>query len=54
VALLPADQPVARGIRLIPLRRPAVTLRAFAVVRRGRQRWAPLAATCELLNGPTP
>jgi DNA-binding transcriptional LysR family regulator len=54
VALLPADQPVARGIRLIPLRQPAVTLRAFAVVRRGRQRWAPLAATCELLNERTP
>jgi DNA-binding transcriptional LysR family regulator len=54
VGLLPADQPVAGGIRLLPLHDPAVTLRAFAVVRRGRQRWAPLAATCRLLTSRTP
>jgi DNA-binding transcriptional LysR family regulator len=49
VGLLPADQPVAPGLRLLPLHHPAVTLRAFAVVRRGRERWAPLAAVSTLL-----
>jgi DNA-binding transcriptional LysR family regulator len=50
VGLLPADQPVARGIRLLSLHHPAVTLRAFVVVRRGRERWAPLAAVNALLG----
>ena len=44
VGLLPADHPVVPGIRLLPLHHPSVTLRAFVVVRRGRERWAPLAA----------
>jgi hypothetical protein len=30
-------------VRLLPLREPDVLLRAFAVVRRGRAAWAPLA-----------
>lgn len=50
VGLLPADQPVAEGIRLLPLDDPSATLRAFAVVRRGRDRWAPLAAVKALLG----
>jgi DNA-binding transcriptional LysR family regulator len=50
VGLLPAEQPVAPGIRLLPLHHPAVTLRAFVVVRRGRERWAPLAAVSALLG----
>lgn len=50
VGLLPAGQPVADGVRLLPLHHPAVRLRAFAVVRRGRERWAPLAAVREVLD----
>jgi DNA-binding transcriptional LysR family regulator len=50
VGLLPADQPVAPGIRLLELHHPAITLRAFVVVRRGRERWAPLAAVRTLLR----
>jgi len=49
VGLLPADQPVATGVRLLPLHHPAANLRAFAVIRRGRERWAPLAAVSGLL-----
>lgn len=52
VGILPADQPPADGVRLLPLHHPAATLRAFAVVRRGRERWAPLAAVGELLTAP--
>lgn len=51
VGLLAADQPVRPGVRLLPLHDPAVTLRAYAVVRRGRGRWAPLRAVLELLSG---
>jgi DNA-binding transcriptional LysR family regulator len=49
VGILPADQPAATGVRILPLHHPAATLRAFAVVRRGRERWAPLAAVSERL-----
>ncbi len=51
VGLLPADQPALLGVRLLPLRAPAVTLRAFLLVRRGRERWPPLAAVTGLLTG---
>ena len=37
VGLLPAAEPVVSGVRLLPLHDPAVTLRAFAAVRRGRE-----------------
>ena len=43
VGLLPEDQPVRPGVRLIPLDEPEVLLRAIAVVGRGRAEWAPLA-----------
>lgn len=42
VGLMPADQVVRDGVRLLPLHDPAVTLRAYALTRRGRSRWAPL------------
>lgn len=51
VGLLPAAGPVAPGIRLLPLERPAALLRAFAVTRRGHTRWAPLAVVRDLLAG---
>jgi DNA-binding transcriptional LysR family regulator len=43
VGLLPEGMPVRAGVHLLPLRDPDVLLRAFAVVRRGRAAWAPLA-----------
>ncbi|UWZ59756.1 LysR family transcriptional regulator [Dactylosporangium aurantiacum] len=54
VGLLPADQPTAAGVALAPLRRPDVRLRAFAVTRRGRRAWPPLAVVLDLLTGPAP
>lgn len=43
VGLLPEGTPTRPGVRLLPLRRPDVLLRALAVVGRGRSAWAPLA-----------
>jgi DNA-binding transcriptional LysR family regulator len=50
VALLPADQPVRDGVAVLPLDDPAVRLRAYAVVRRGRSAWPPLALVLERLR----
>jgi DNA-binding transcriptional LysR family regulator len=52
VGLLPADQPVLAGVRLLPLRDPLVEMRAYAVVRRGRAEWPPLALLLDLLRAP--
>ncbi|PVZ03476.1 LysR family transcriptional regulator [Actinomycetospora cinnamomea] len=43
VGLLPRDRPVRPGIEVAPLRDPGVLLRAYAVTRRGRAAWPPLA-----------
>jgi DNA-binding transcriptional LysR family regulator len=43
VGLLPEDGPTRDGVRVLPLRRPDVRLRAHAVVGRGRAGWPPLA-----------
>lgn len=43
VGLLPADQPTRPGVVTLPLADPEVRLRAYAVVRRGRSSWPPLA-----------
>ena len=40
-------QPV---VAVVPLQDPAVTLRAFTAVRRGRGQWAPLALVLEMLQ----
>jgi DNA-binding transcriptional LysR family regulator len=53
VGLLPADQPVLPGITVLPLRDPGATLRAYAVARRGRTAWPPLALVLRLLEGVT-
>jgi DNA-binding transcriptional LysR family regulator len=50
VGLLPARQPTARGVALLRLRSPEVTLRAYAVTRRGRSVWPPLALVLHLLD----
>ncbi len=51
VGLLPVDQPVHAGVRVLALADPVVTLRAFAVVRRGREQWPPLALVLDELAG---
>ncbi|HEU4347752.1 MAG TPA: LysR family transcriptional regulator [Actinoplanes sp.] len=50
VGMLPADQPVRAGVRLVPLSDPPVLLRAYAVTRRGRAGWPPLALVLRLLD----
>ncbi len=50
VGLLPADEPPARGIRLLRLHHPEVTVRAYTAVRRGRSAWPPLALMLRLLE----
>jgi len=54
VGLLPAGQPTMRGVSLRPLADPAVVLRCYAVTRRGRDAWPPLALVLSLLaSAPT-
>jgi DNA-binding transcriptional LysR family regulator len=43
VGLLPSRFRPGPGVHLLPLTNPAVTLRSFAVHRRGQAAWAPLA-----------
>jgi DNA-binding transcriptional LysR family regulator len=50
VGLLPEGMPVRPGVRLLPLREPDVLLRAFAVIGRGRDAWAPLALVVHRLT----
>jgi DNA-binding transcriptional LysR family regulator len=50
VGLLPMDQPTRPEVGVLPLRHPAVSLRAKAVVRRGRAAWPPLALVLRLLQ----
>ena len=51
VGLLPATGMARRGIAVKRLRDPEVTLRAYAVARRGRTDWPPLALVLRLLAG---
>jgi DNA-binding transcriptional LysR family regulator len=50
VGLLPAGRPAMRGVRVRALRGPEVMLRAYAVTRRGRSGWPPLALVLRLLR----
>jgi DNA-binding transcriptional LysR family regulator len=50
VGLLPADQRPAPGVHLLPLQQPDVTLRSYAVTRRGRENWPPLALVTRMLT----
>jgi len=52
VALLPADEPALPGVRLLPPADPEIRLRAYAVTRRGRSGWAPLALVLTRLGTP--
>ena len=49
VALLPMGEPTLPGVRLLPLTGPPVHLRSYAVTRRGRSGWPPLALVLRLL-----
>ena len=49
IGLLPVDQPTAPGVRVLPLADPEVRLRSYAVTRRGRSSWPPLALVLRLL-----
>ncbi|HEX6876525.1 MAG TPA: LysR family transcriptional regulator [Nocardioidaceae bacterium] len=50
VGLLPADQPTRPHVVTLPLTEPEVRLRAYAVVRRGRSSWPPLAVVLARLR----
>jgi DNA-binding transcriptional LysR family regulator len=50
VGLLPTAQPQRPGVRLLPLTDPDVRLRSYAVTRRGRADWAPLALILQRLR----
>jgi DNA-binding transcriptional LysR family regulator len=50
VGLLPADGPTVRGVRLLRLRDPDVQMRTYAVTRRGRTDWPPLALVVRMLT----
>ncbi|RYB92914.1 LysR family transcriptional regulator [Nocardioides oleivorans] len=49
VALLPRGRTTRRGVSVVRLRDPVTMLRAYAVVRRGRDTWPPLRAVMERL-----
>jgi DNA-binding transcriptional LysR family regulator len=51
VGLLPAGEPTVRGVSLRPLTSPDVVLRSYAVSRRGREVWPPLALVLGMLAG---
>jgi DNA-binding transcriptional LysR family regulator len=50
VGLFPLDQEIRAGARVLPLAAPDVELRAYAVTRRGRLNWPPLALVTSLLQ----
>jgi DNA-binding transcriptional LysR family regulator len=50
VGLFPATRPTARGVTLRRLRQPDLTLRSYAVTRRGRAAWPPLALVLRLVH----
>ena len=50
VGLLPRTWQGPPGVHVLPLRDPGVVLRAYAVTRRGRDRWPPLRLILERLR----
>ena len=51
VGLLPLDRDGHDGVIVVPLPEPRVFLRAYAVTRRGRDRWSPLRVVLDRLVG---
>ncbi len=54
VGLLPLDHAATRRVRVRPLAEPGAALRAFAVVRLGRESWPPLRLVLDRLDADTP
>lgn len=50
VGLVPADRPVGPGVSVIPLVDPAVTMRIFALTKKGQSAWPPLALVLDELR----
>jgi DNA-binding transcriptional LysR family regulator len=50
VGLLPSDEATVPGVALLTLADPGVVMRAYAVTRRGRADWPPLALVLHLLT----
>jgi DNA-binding transcriptional LysR family regulator len=50
VGLLPCGPPARAEVRLVELTEPAVVMRCYAVTRRGRETWAPLALVLRRLT----
>lgn len=50
IGLLPVDRPPQPGVRLVRLSGPEVRMRAWAVARRGREGWPPLALLLDRLK----
>jgi len=50
IGLLPRGRASRRGVRVLPLTDPVVTMRTYAVTRRGRDRWPPLRALLDRLS----
>ena len=53
IGLLPVDMPTRSDVVLCPLVAPQVVLRSYAVIRRGRTRWPPLALVLDRLAART-
>jgi DNA-binding transcriptional LysR family regulator len=54
VGLLPADDPLREGVQRLELRDPEAELRSYALTRRGREAWAPLALVTRLIEEQQP
>ena len=52
VALLPLAWEGGPGVRVLPLASPGAVLRAYAVVRLGRETWPPLRLLVERVTAP--
>jgi DNA-binding transcriptional LysR family regulator len=54
VGLLPADEPLRAGVQRLDLRDPEAELRSYALTRRGREAWPPLALVTRSIEGQRP
>jgi DNA-binding transcriptional LysR family regulator len=52
VGFLPMGRPTSRGLTLLPLADPELTLTAYAATRRGRATWPPLRLVLDRLSPP--
>ncbi len=50
VALLPLDYPTSKRVQVLPVADPGATLRAYTVVRRGREAWPPLGLVLDRIT----